>query len=221
MRVDMKRVLVFLSVIIIALGLCSCKSGYSSKISDVKKALEETCNAKKAESEQYDKMVDTQYKIEDMAEEFKDGVFAEVKSKDRTYFGFHAVIDHSTVKSVFKYTKADPASKSGDSVANMEVLVLQFTSGGNAQKYYDALMASRKQTYQNNEQLPAKIKNEFVEKKEYFAFASESDYMTYNVYASIDGSTVIYAFVEGPNADVLKAEYYEFMKKMECSVIKL
>ena len=69
MRVDMKRVLVFLSVIIIALGLCSCKSGYSSKISDVKKALEETCNAKKAESEQYDKMVDTQYKIEDMAEE--------------------------------------------------------------------------------------------------------------------------------------------------------
>ena len=90
-----------------------------------------------------------------------------------------------------------------------------------AQKYFDALMASRKQTYQNNEQLPAKIKNEFVEKKEYFAFASESDYMTYNVYASIDGSTVIYAFVEGPNADVLKAEYYEFMKKMECSVIKL
>ena len=224
MRVDMKRIFAFLTVIVMALGLCACKGGYSSKISDVKSALEETCKAQKAETEQYDKMVDTKYKIEDVAEDFKDGVFAEIKSRNFTYFGFHTVVEHSTIKSVFKYLKTDPATKSGNSVGHMEVLVIQFTNGSHAQKYFDDIMAARKQAYKNNEELSGRtveIKNQFIEKKEYFAFASQTEFTTYNVYASIDGSTVMYAFVEGPNSDTLLNEYYAFMKKMECSVITL
>ena len=222
MRVDMKRVLAFLTAIVLALGLASCKNGYSSKISDVKKALEETCHAKKAESEQYDKMVNSRYSMEENSEDFKDGVYADVKSKDKTFFAFHTIVDHSDIKSVFKYVKADPASqnKSG-MVANMEVLVIQFDNSGAANRYFDDIMNARKKTSEDFARLDKSIKNEFVEKKEYFAFACESEFMTYNVYASIDGSTVMYAFVEGPNAEALKSEYYAFMSKMECSIIKL
>ena len=85
-------------------------------------------------------------------------------------------------------------------------------------------MAARKQAYKNNEELSGRtveIKNQFIEKKEYFAFASQTEFTTYNVYASIDGSTVMYAFVEGPSSEILLNEYYAFMKKMECSVITL
>ncbi len=222
MRVDMKRVLAFLSAIVLALGLVACKSGYSSKISDVKSALEETCHAEKAESEQYDKMVDAKYPIQDVADDFKDGAYAEVKSKDRTFFAFHTVVDHSDIESVFKYVKADPASKDKSGmVANMEVLVIQFDNSGAANRYFDDIMNARKKTSDDFARLDKSIKNEFVEKKEYFAFACESEFMTYNVYASIDGSTVMYAFVEGPNAETLKSEYYAFMSKMECSIIKL
>lgn len=224
MRVDMKRVFAFLTVIVMALGLCSCKGGYSSKISDVKDALEETCKAQKAEDEQYAEMVDTKYKLEEVADDFKNGVYADVRSKDHTFFGFHTVVDTGAIKSVFKYLKTDPESKESDLVAQMEVLVIQFVSNKTAQSYFDDILASRKQTYENNEALKDLVdgmKNEFVEKKEYFAFASQTDYMVYNVYGSIDGSTVMYAFVEGPSSEKLMSEYYAFMKKMECSVINL
>ena len=222
MRVDMKRILVLLSAAVLAMGLVACKkSGYSSKISDVKSALEETCHAEKADGDQYEKMVDTKYQIAEVAEDFKNGVYTEVRSKDCTFFGFHAVVDRSDVKSVFKYIKADPDTVGNDMVANMEVLVIQFSNGDAAQKYFTDIMESRKQTYMNNQALDLEIKDEFVEKKEYFAFASESGFITYNVYASIDGSTVMYAFLEGPNSDSLKAEYLAFMKKMECSIITL
>ena len=141
----MKRVLAFLSAIVLALGLVACKSGYSSKISDVKSALEETCHAEKAESEQYDKMVDAKYPIQDVADDFKDGAYAEVKSKDRTFFAFHTVVDHSDIESVFKYVKADPASKDKSGmVANMEVLVIQFDNSGAANRYFDDIMNSPK-----------------------------------------------------------------------------
>ena len=103
----------------------------------------------------------------------------------------------------------------------MEVLVIQFDNSGAANRYFDDIMNARKKTSDDFARLDKSIKNEFVEKKEYFAFACESEFMTYNVYASIDGSTVMYAFVEGPNAEALKSEYYAFMSKMECSIIKL
>lgn len=218
----MKRVLAFLTVITMALGLVACKSGYSSKISDVKKALEETCNAKKAESEQYTKMINSKYSIEDVAGDFSDGAYAEIKSRDMSFFAFHTVVDHSDIKSVFKYTKADPASKDNSGyVANMEVLVVQFDNSGAAQKYFTDILNSRKKTHESFAKLDPDIKNQFDEKKEYFAFACETEFMTYNVYASIDGSTVMYAFLEGPNADSLKPEYFAFMNKMECSIITL
>ncbi|MBO4926654.1 MAG: hypothetical protein J5379_00155 [Clostridiales bacterium] len=217
----MKRIIAFLTVLLMALGMCSCKSEFSSKISDTKDALEEVCGAKKAEDEQYSEMVDTKYSVVQVAADFKEGVYSEVKSKDFTFFGFHTVVDQSHVKSVFKYLKADPDSEESGSVANMEVLVIQFKNDDAAQKYYDTILALRKQTYQNNENLGGKMKNEFVSKKDYFAFACETDFMVFNAYASIDGSTVFYAFVEGPNAETLKNEYYAFMKKMECSIITL
>ena len=221
MRVNMKRVLAFLTVIILALGLASCKNGFSSKVSDVKSALEETCHAQKAESEQYEKMVDSKYSINEYAADFKDGVFTEVRSKDMTFFAFHATVDRSDIKSVFKYLKTDPNSKDeGGYVANMEVLVIQFENSSAAQKYFEDILNARKQTFESFEKT-AGMKNEFVEKKEYFAFASESDFMTYNTYCSIDGSTVMYASLEGPNAESMKPEYYAFMKKMECSIITL
>ena len=59
-----------------------------------------------------------------------------------------------------------------------------------------------------------------VEKKEYFAYACESEYMYFNVYAQIDGKTVMYAFVEGPVSDTLKKDFKAFMKEMECSYIE-
>ncbi len=218
----MKRVLAFLTVIVMALGLCSCKSSFSSKIGDVKDALEETCHAKKANDDQYDKMVDTLYKIEEVAEDFKEGVYTEVDAKDRAFFGFHASVDQGSVKSLFKYLKADPESAENDSVARMEVLVIQFKNSDNAQAYFEALMNSAKQNYRDySEGVGVDIKTDIVEKKEYFAFACETDLMTFNEYASIEGSTVMYASIAGTKSDSLKAEYYAFMKKMECSIITL
>ncbi|MBR5040521.1 MAG: hypothetical protein IKX68_05350 [Clostridiales bacterium] len=217
----MRKTIALGLVFIMALGLCSCKSSYSAKIGDVEDALEDTCGAKDADDDQYDRMVDNIYSVADEAAYFKDGVYTKVSSSDYTFFPFHATIDVSDVKSVFKYLKADPDSEESGSVAQMEVLVIQFSKSAYAQNYFDLIMNSRKKTYENNEDLGEGIKNEFVEKKEYFAFASESEFMSYNVYASIDGSTVFYAFVQGPNADSLKAEYYDFMNKMECSIISM
>lgn len=217
----MRKTIALGLVFIMALGLCSCKSSYSAKIGDVEDALEDTCGAKDADDDQYDRMVDNIFSVANEAEYFKDGVYTKVSSSDYTFFPFHATIDVSDVKSVFKYLKADPDSEESGSVAQMEVLVIQFSKSAYAQNYFDLIMNSRKKTYENNEDLGEGIKNEFVEKKEYFAFASESEFMSYNVYASIDGSTVFYAFVQGPNADSLKAEYYDFMNKMECSIISM
>ena len=217
----MKKILAFVTMIALALGMCACKSEFSSKMDDAKDALEETCQAKKADGDQYDQMVNMKYQVAKVASAFQDGVYAEVKSKDFVYFGFHTVVDQSKIKSVFKYIKADPQSAQNGSVASMEVLVIEFKNGDAAQEYFDKIMSSRKKTYTDIGNLSMDMKNEFVEKKEYFAFASESEFMTYNAYASIDGSTVFYAYVEGPNADALKTEYYAFMKKMECSVITL
>ena len=217
----MRKTIALGLVFIMALGLCSCKSSYSAKIGDVEDALEDTCGAKDADDDQYDRMVDNIFSVANEAEYFKDGVYTKVSSSDYTFFPFHATIDVSDVKSVFKYLKADPDSEESGSVAQMEVLVIQFSQSAYAQNYFDLIMNSRKKTYENNEDLGEGIKNEFVEKKEYFAFASESEFMSYNVYASIDGSTVFYAFVQGPNADSLKAEYYDFMNKMECSIISM
>ncbi|MBR4818698.1 MAG: hypothetical protein IKZ74_01435 [Clostridiales bacterium] len=217
----MRKTIALGLVFIMALGLCSCKSSYSAKIGDVEDALEDTCGAKDADDDQYDRMVDNIYSVADEAAYFKDGVYTKVSSSDYTFFPFHATIDVSDVKSVFKYLKADPDSEESGSVAQMEVLVIQFSKSAYAQNYFDLILNSRKKTYENNEDLGEGIKNEFVEKKEYFAFASESEFMSYNVYASIDGSTVFYAFVQGPNADSLKAEYYDFMNKMECSIISM
>ncbi|MBO4689146.1 MAG: hypothetical protein J5636_11625 [Clostridiales bacterium] len=214
----MKRVLPFLIVSVMALGLCACKSGFRSKVDDVKDALEDTCAAKKAEDEQYDEMVDSKYKVVDVASDFAVGVYTEVKTKNFNFFGFHTVVDTSKVKSVFKYLKADPKSEASGSVAYMEVLVVEFENKDAAQSYYDSIMSGRKQSYTNNEDIGAEIKNEFVSKNDYFAYACETDFMIFSVYASIDGSSVFYAFVEGPNADALKSEYLAFMKKMECSV---
>lgn len=217
----MRKIIALGLVFIMAFGLCSCKSSYSAKIGDVEDALEDTCGAKDADDDQYDRMVDNIFSVANEAEYFKDGVYTKVSSSDYTFFPFHATIDVSDVKSVFKYLKADPDSEESGSVAQMEVLVIQFSKSAYAQNYFDLIMNSRKKTYENNEDLGEGIKNEFVEKKEYFAFASESEFMSYNVYASIDGSTVFYAFVQGPNADSLKAEYYDFMNKMECSIISM
>ncbi|MBO4747858.1 MAG: hypothetical protein IKX04_03310 [Clostridiales bacterium] len=217
----MRKTIALGLVFIMALGLCSCKSSYSAKIGDVEDALEDTCGAKDADDDQYDRMVDNIFSVANEAEYFKDGVYTKVSSSDYTFFPFHATIDVSDVKSVFKYLKADPDSEESGSVAQMEVLVIQFSKSAYAQNYFDLILNSRKKTYENNEDLGEGIKNEFVEKKEYFAFASESEFMSYNVYASIDGSTVFYAFVQGPNADSLKAEYYDFMNKMECSIISM
>ena len=217
----MRKTIALGLVFIMALGLCSCKSSYSAKIGDVEDALEDTCGAKDADDDQYDRMVDNIFSVANEAEYFKDGVYTKVSSSDYTFFPFHATIDVSDVKSVFKYLKADPDSEESGSVAQMEVLVIQFSKSAYAQNYFDLILNSRKKTYENNEDLGEGIKNEFVEKKEYFAFASESEFMSYNVYASIDGSTVFYALVQGPNADSLKAEYYDFMNKMECSIISM
>ena len=166
-------------------------------------------------------MVDNLYSVVDEAEYFKEGVYTKVSSSDYTFFPFHVPVDTGDVKAVFKYLKVDPESEESGSVAQMEVLVIQFSKSSKAQIYFNGLLEARKKTYENNEDLGEGIKNEFVEKKEYFAFASESEFMSFNVYASIDGSTVFYAFVQGPNADKLKSEYYDFMKKMECSIITM
>ncbi len=61
--------------------------------------------------------------------------------------------------------------------------------------------------------------NEFVSKKEYFAYGSRTDYMLFNGYAQIDGSMVLYAFVEGPISAKLETDYLAFTKEMECSII--
>ena len=217
----MRKVISWGLVFILALGLCSCKSSYSSKIGDVEDALEDTCGAKDADDDQYDRMVDNLYSVVDEAEYFKEGVYTKVSSSDYTFFPFHVPVDTGDVKAVFKYLKVDPESEESGSVAQMEVLVIQFSKSSKAQSYFNGLLEARKKTYENNEDLGEGIKNEFVEKKEYFAFASESEFMSFNVYASIDGSTVFYAFVQGPNADKLKSEYYDFMKKMECSIITM
>ncbi|MBR5416900.1 MAG: hypothetical protein IK109_02570 [Clostridiales bacterium] len=217
----MKKALAIALVLVMAVGLCSCKSSYSAKIGDVEDALEDICGAEDADDDQYDRMVDNIYSVADEAEYFKNGVYTKVSSSDYTFFPFHATVDVSDVKSVFKYLKVDPSSEESGSVAQMEVLVIQFSKSSYAQNYFDEILNARKKTYENNQELGEGIKNEFVEKKEYFAFASESDFMSFNVYASIDGSTVFYAFVQGPNADSLKAEYYDFMNKMECSIISM
>ena len=171
----MKKVITLGMVFVMALSLCSCKSAYSSKIGDVEDALEDTCGAKKADDDQYDRMADSKYQIAEEAGYFNEGVYTKVSSSDYTFFPFHATVSTSDVKAVFKYLKADPDSEESGSVAQMEVLVIQFTDSDSAQNYYDSVLGTRKKTYENNEDLGEGIKNEFVEKKEYFAFASESD----------------------------------------------
>lgn len=215
-----RRILVLAMAVMMMTGLCSCKNEFNSKIGDVRDALEEKCGAEKAEDEQYDEMVDTQYQLPDVADDFKKGVFSEIKSKNYQYFGFHTVVDTSKVKSLFKYMKTDPDKISAGSVPVMEVLVVQFSNADAATGYFNALMSQRKKAYTNNESLGDGMFNKFVEKKEYFAFACESEYMYFNVYAQIDGKTVMYAFVEGPVSDTLKKDFQAFMKEMECSFIE-
>ena len=215
-----RRILVLSLAVMMMAGLCSCKNEFNSKMGDVRDALEETCNAEKAEDEQYDEMVDTQYQLPDVADDFRKGVFSEIKSKNYQYFGFHTVVDTSKVKSLFKYMKTDPDKISAGSVPVMEVLVVQFSNADAATNYFNALMAQRKRAYTNNEGLDEDMFNQFVEKKEYFAYACESEYMYFNVYAQIDGKTVMYAFVEGPVSDTLKKDFKAFMKEMECSYIE-
>jgi len=217
----MRKKVALVLVAIMLIGLCACKSEFSSKIGQVKDALEESCQAKKADSDHYKLMVDSQYSIRDVATDFEDGLYAEVSSKDFTFFGFHTVVKDEDVKSVFKYIKADPKSRQSDSVAFMEVLVIQFKNADAAKNYYDTIMGKCERTYQDNKALGELMENEFVSKKDYFAFASESEFMTFNQYASIEKNTVLYACVEGPNAGNMKKDYFAFMKKMELSVITL
>ena len=215
-----RRILVLTMTVMMIAGLCACKNEFNSKIGDVRDALEEKCGAEKAEDEQYSEMVDTQYQLPDVADDFRKGVYSEIKSKNYQYFGFHTVVDTSKVKSLFKYMKTDPDKISAGSVPVMEVLVVQFSNEDAATGYFNALMTQRKKSYANNESLGEDVFNQFVEKKEYFAFACESEYMYFNVYAQIDGKTVMYAFVEGPVSDTLKKDFQAFMKEMECSYIE-
>lgn len=215
-----RRFLVLSMAVMMMAGLCSCKNEFNSKIGDVRDALEEQCGAEKAEDEQYAEMVDTQYQLPDIADDFRKGVYSEIKSKNYQYFGFHTVVDTSKVKSLFKYLKTDPDNIGAGSVPVMEVLVVQFSNADTATNYFNALMAQRKRAYTNNEGLDEGMFNKFVEKKEYFAYACESEYMYFNVYAQIDGKTVMYAFVEGPVSETLKKDFKAFMKEMECSYIE-
>ncbi|MBO7563303.1 MAG: hypothetical protein J6T40_00435 [Clostridiales bacterium] len=217
----MRKKVALVLVAMMLIGLCACKSDFSSKIGQVKEALEETCQAKKADSDHYKLMVDSQYSIRDVASDFEEGLYAEVKSRDFTFFGFHTVVKDEDVKSVFKYIKADPKSRQSDSVAYMEVLVIQFKNAEAAKQYYETIMGKWERTYQDNKALGELKENEFISKKDYFAFASESEFMTFNHYASIEKNTVLYVCVEGPNAGNMKKDYFAFTKKLDLSVITL
>ncbi len=198
-------------------GACSHSS--NGKVNEICAALEEKCGGQQAEDERYEEMVDSKYDIRDIQDDFKDGFYTIVKKSDFKFFGYHAVTDTSKVKSVFRYLKTDPTLSNEDVVPIMEVLLIQFDSQDAAKNYYETIQTFRKQNYENIQQMNLDYFNEFVSKKDYFAYAYETDGMTFNVYAQIDGKVVMYAFIEGPTSEKLKAEYIAFMKEMKCSII--
>lgn len=214
------KILSLVMVMAMSLGLAACKSEYSSKIGDVKSALQSKCKAEKADVQKYKLMVDTQFSVEEIKDEFTVGVYCDVDSKDMTFFGFHSVVDVRKVNAAFKYLKTDPANEASGLVPTMEVLVIQFTDKDTAANYYESIQNQHKQTYQDNTTLDVDMFNEYISKNDYFAFASETENMSFNVYAQIDGKTVMYAYVEGPTSETLKADYESFMQQMECSIIK-
>lgn len=217
---NQRRFLSFVMAMSMCLSVSACKHSSNGKIGEVEKALEEKCNAKEvSEEEVYEEMVDTKYDIRDTQRDFQDGLYTRVLTEDFKFFGYHAVTDTSTVRSIFKYIQTDPSYSSEDIVPTMEVLVIQFTNHDAANQYFEAIQSQRKQNYESNKQTGLDFFNEFVSKKEYFAYASKTDYMLFNVYAQIDGSTVLYAFVEGPISAKLENDYIAFMKEMEYSII--
>lgn len=217
---NQRRFLSFVMAMSMCLSVSACKHSSNGKIGEVEKALEEKCNAKEvSEEEVYEEMVDTKYDIRDTQNDFKDGLYTAVLPEDFDFFGYHTVTDSRNVKSVFKYIKTDPSCSSKDVVSEMEVLVIQFKDHDAASKYFEAIQSQREKNYESNKQMKLDFFNEFVSKKEYFAYASKTDDMLFNVYAQIDGSTVLYAFVEGPISAKLENDYIAFMKEMEYSII--
>lgn len=218
----MRKIAVICMTILMALSLCACKGGYGSTMKSAKKALSSECGAKKADKDQYSMMVDSKYSSVDMMGTFDTGAYTEVKKGDYTFFRFHTVVDTSKVKSVFKYLKIDSGSydEDMDSVALMEVLVIEFSDKNTAQSYFETLKASREKTYNNNKSLGTDMKNQFEDDDDYFAFASKTEFMTFNVYAKLDGKSVLYIREEGPSCPALEKEYQAFMDKMEYDYIK-
>ena len=210
----MRKIIALLMVAVMAFGFCSCKGTFGSDLDDAKKALKSECGAEKASKDQYKLMTDSQYANKDIADDFAKGAYAEISSKDFTFFKFHSVVDHSKIKSCFKYLKIDPKSLDNDSVTSMEVLIVEFKDKESAQSYYDALYAKKESAYKDVS-FQLNIDSDFKGDEKSFVYGNKSDFMVFHAYAAIEKNVVVYAFLEGPVNDEMEKEYKAFIDKMK------
>ena len=218
----MRKIADLFMTVLMSFSFCACKKGFGAITKDAKKALSSTCGAKKATKDQYTLMADSKYSAVEQSGSFDTGAYAEIKKKDFSFFRFHTVLDTSKIKSVFKYLKVDQSTldEENNTVAVMEVLVVEFSSKEAAASYYDSLKASREKTYKDNADLDTDMKNAFQVEENHFGYASETEFMCSNVYGSVEGTTVVYVRLAGPVSPTLKSEYEAFMDKMGYAILK-
>ena len=217
----MRKLISVFMIIVMAYSFCACKGKFGSSQDGAKKALKSECSAKKATKDQYKYMIDSKYDNTEIAEDFATGAFSEISSKDFTFFGFHAVVDHSKIKSCFKYLKIDPKSLDGDSITTMEVLIVEFDDKASAESYYNTLLDRKQKAYENNTYLDAEMTNEFKNEDNYFVYGNKTEFMVFHAYAKLEKNVVVYAFLEGPLNDTMEKEYKGFMDKMKYEYISM